>query len=143
MATEGPDYRGSRVRTIDANDVDASEILGSAVERREDPALLTGDAKYTDDIQRPNMVHMALTRSPHGHARVVDVDTSEAEAMDGVVGVYTGIVLFYLWGALVVAYGFARGDWADRATAMMDERGSRDAGDAAVGDGWDDEVDED
>lgn len=43
----------------------------------------------------------------------------------GVTGVYAGLVLFYRWSAAIVGWGFARGDWADRATAMMDERGSR------------------
>ncbi len=45
----------------------------------------------------------------------------------GVVGVYAGIVLYYVWATLVVGWGFARGDWASRATAMMEER-SADAG---------------
>ncbi len=88
MAAEGS-AREARVRTVDADDVDASEILGSAVERREDPTLITGDAEYTDDIQLPDMVHMAILRSQFGHAKIEDIDTSAAEAMDGVVGVYT------------------------------------------------------
>jgi len=77
------------IKTIEAGDVDVDEILGSSVERREDPALITGRAEYTDDIQRPNMVHMAVVRSPYGHAKVLDVDTTEAENMDGVIAVYT------------------------------------------------------
>lgn len=91
MATE---ERGSTrdegVRTVDPDDVDAAEILGSAIERREDPALLTGEAEYTDDIQRPEMVHLAFLRSQYGHARIDSIDTTPAETMDGVVGVYTG-----------------------------------------------------
>jgi MATE family multidrug resistance protein len=42
----------------------------------------------------------------------------------GVVGVYVGVVLFYVWGALVVAAGFYWGGWAARATDMMEERGT-------------------
>jgi putative MATE family efflux protein len=42
----------------------------------------------------------------------------------GVTGVYAGVVLFYAWGALVVAVGFVRGDWAARAADMMAARGS-------------------
>jgi carbon-monoxide dehydrogenase large subunit len=85
MATD-PD-RG--VQSIDPDDVDAADILGSAIERREDPALLTGDAEYTDDIELPKMVHMAIKRSQHAHARIDGIDTSEAEALDGVVEVIT------------------------------------------------------
>ena len=77
------------VQSIDPDDVDAADILGSAIERREDPALLTGDAEYTDDIELPNMVHMAIKRSQHAHARIDGIDTSEAEAMDGVIEVFT------------------------------------------------------
>jgi len=42
----------------------------------------------------------------------------------GVVGIYAGIMLYYAWAFLVVAYGFRYGGWADRATAMMAERGT-------------------
>jgi carbon-monoxide dehydrogenase large subunit len=77
------------IETTSAEDIDPAEILGSAIERREDPALITGDAEYTDDIQIPRMTHMAVKRSQHAHAKVVDVDTSAAEAMDDVVAVFT------------------------------------------------------
>ena len=89
MATEerrsGPDG----VETVDADDVDAADILGSAIERREDPSLLTGDAEYTDDIQLPDSAHAAILRSQYAHARIEGIDTSEAEAMDDVVDVFT------------------------------------------------------
>ncbi len=77
------------IESVDPDDVSAADILGSAVERREDPALITGDAEYTDDIQLPNTAHLAVVRSQYGHARIEDVDTSEAEEMPGVLGVYT------------------------------------------------------
>ncbi|WP_435125663.1 xanthine dehydrogenase family protein molybdopterin-binding subunit [Halobaculum sp. D14] len=77
------------IDSIDPDDVDAADILGSAIERREDPALVTGDAEYTDDIQLDGMLHMAVLRSQYGHARLRDVDTTAAEEMDGVVAVYT------------------------------------------------------
>ena len=77
------------IETIDAEDVDVEDVLGSAIKRREDPSLITGRAEYTDDIQRPNMAHMAVTRSQYGHATIESIDTSEAEAMDGVIAVYT------------------------------------------------------
>jgi len=77
------------VQSIDPDDVDAADILGSAIERREDPALLTGDAEYTDDIELPNMVHVAIKRSQHAHARIDGIDTSDAAGMDGVLDVIT------------------------------------------------------
>jgi carbon-monoxide dehydrogenase large subunit len=77
------------IETTSAEDIDPAEILGSAIERREDPALITGDAEYTDDIQIPRMTHMAAKRSQHAHAKVESVDTSGAEAMDEVVAVFT------------------------------------------------------
>ncbi|MFB6107739.1 MAG: xanthine dehydrogenase family protein molybdopterin-binding subunit [Haloplanus sp.] len=77
------------VESFDPDEVDAADILGSAIERREDPALLTGDAEYTDDIELPGMAHVAIKRSQHAHARIEGVDTSEAEEMDDVLAVYT------------------------------------------------------
>lgn len=48
----------------------ASRILGSGIKRREDPRLITGQAKYTDDFALPGMVYMSVVRSPYGHARI-------------------------------------------------------------------------
>ncbi len=77
------------IDSVDPDEVSAADILGSAIERREDPALVTGDAEYTDDIQLRDTAHLAVVRSRYGNARVEAVDTSEAETMDGVIGVYT------------------------------------------------------
>ena len=77
------------IDSVDPDDVDAADILGSAIERREDPSLITGDAEYTDDIELPNTAHMAILRSRYAHADIEDVDTSGAEEMDGVIGAYT------------------------------------------------------
>ena len=77
------------IESLDPDEVTAADILGSAIERREDPALITGDAEYTDDIQLADMAHMSVVRSRYGHARIEGVDTSEAEEMPGVIGVYT------------------------------------------------------
>src|SRR4029077_11702950 len=68
----------------------ASRILGSAIRRREDPRLVTGQAKYTDDFALPGMVYMSVVRSPYAHARIRRIDTKKAAAMPGVLGVYTG-----------------------------------------------------
>jgi carbon-monoxide dehydrogenase large subunit len=68
----------------------ASRIFGSAIKRREDPRLVTGQGKYTDDFVMPGMTYMSVVRSPYAHARITRVDTSKAASMPGVVGVYTG-----------------------------------------------------
>lgn len=67
-----------------------TRIFGSAIKRREDPRLITGKARYTDDIKLPGLLHMAIVRSPHAHANIKSIDASAATAMDGVVAVFTG-----------------------------------------------------
>src|SRR5204862_81049 len=49
-----------------------------------------GKGNYLDDIELPGMLHMAILRSPHAHARVKSVDTAAAGAMPGVIAVVTG-----------------------------------------------------
>lgn len=51
---------------------------------------MTGLTQYTDDITLPRMLHAKILRSPHAHANIVDIDLSEALAMDGVAAVITG-----------------------------------------------------
>ncbi len=67
-----------------------ASVFGTAVKRREDPELITGKGKYTDDLTLPGMLHAAIVRSPHAHARIKGIDTAEAAAAPGVVAVYTG-----------------------------------------------------
>ncbi|HXV92886.1 MAG TPA: xanthine dehydrogenase family protein molybdopterin-binding subunit, partial [Pseudonocardia sp.] len=64
-------------------------MVGASVVRKEDPALLTGRGRYVDDITLPGTVHMAFVRSFSAHARIVSLDTAEAAAMPGVLGVWT------------------------------------------------------
>ncbi len=51
---------------------------------------MAGLAKYTDDIALPRMLFARILRSPHAHARIVSIDTSAAEAMEGVHAVVVG-----------------------------------------------------
>ncbi|MXY98087.1 MAG: molybdopterin-dependent oxidoreductase [Gemmatimonadetes bacterium] len=67
-----------------------TRLFGSGIRRREDPRLITGQASYTDDIKLAGLVHAAILRSPHGHARITGIDTSAAAAAPGVIAVYTG-----------------------------------------------------
>ena len=71
--------------------------MGSSVLRKEDPALLTGQADFTDDIRLPGMLHFALLRSPHAHARIRSIDVSAAKERPGVVEVFTGEDLAGEW----------------------------------------------
>jgi carbon-monoxide dehydrogenase large subunit len=53
----------------------------------EDGRLVTGAARYLDDLRVPDLAHLAFVRSPHAHARVVAVDTAPARRAPGVVAV--------------------------------------------------------
>jgi len=63
---------------------------GQAVRRIEDPALVQGQGQYTDDVSHPGQTHLVFLRSPYAHAVIKQVDTASAQAMDGVVAIYTG-----------------------------------------------------
>jgi carbon-monoxide dehydrogenase large subunit len=64
--------------------------VGTRVRRKEDPPLLTGEARYVDDLQIPGSLWVAILRSPVAHARIRSIDTSAARSMPGVVEVFTG-----------------------------------------------------
>ena len=64
--------------------------IGQAVLRKEDPELLTGQARFVDDLTLPGMVWMAVVRSPYAHARIKAVDVSKALAAEGVVAAFSG-----------------------------------------------------
>ena len=63
--------------------------IGSRVKRKEDVRLLRGIGKYVGDIHRAGMVHAAILRSTHAHARIVKIDAAPALKLPGVVGVLT------------------------------------------------------
>lgn len=65
-------------------------VIGQSIKRREDPRLITGEAKYLDDIQIPGMAHAAILRSPYAHAKIKSINTAKAKAHPGVIGVFTG-----------------------------------------------------
>ncbi|HZP89504.1 MAG TPA: xanthine dehydrogenase family protein molybdopterin-binding subunit, partial [Actinomycetota bacterium] len=73
-------------------------FVGQPVLRKEDPELLTGRARYVDNISLAGMVWMAVVRSPFAHARIRRIDPSRAEGMPGVLGVFTAADLEGEWG---------------------------------------------
>jgi CO/xanthine dehydrogenase Mo-binding subunit len=64
--------------------------VGAPITRKEDARLTTGRGRYLDDISRAGLLHCAMLRSPHAHARVVSIDASGAAGMPGVFAVLTG-----------------------------------------------------
>ncbi len=63
--------------------------VGQPVLRNEDPALVQGKGRYTDDIQAPGQVYMAMVRSSQAHGIIRSIDTESARAMPGVLAIYT------------------------------------------------------
>jgi aerobic carbon-monoxide dehydrogenase large subunit len=64
--------------------------IGASLPRANAKRLLSGRGQYVDDVQLPRMLHAALLRSPHAHARITRLDVSEAARAPGVVRVLTG-----------------------------------------------------
>ncbi len=64
--------------------------VGQALRRKEDPRLITGRARYIDDISLPGTLWAALVRSPEAHAKIVSIDASAAREREGVHAVFTG-----------------------------------------------------
>ena len=73
--------------------------IGSPVARKEDPELLTGQARFIDDLVVPGMVWMAVVRSPYAHARITSVDLGAAREAEGVVAAFSGADLADQWAA--------------------------------------------
>ena len=67
--------------------------VGQPVRRVEDQRLITGQGRYTDDINLPGQAHGYVLRSPTAHARITRLDTSAAKAAPGVLLVLTGAEL--------------------------------------------------
>ncbi len=67
-----------------------AKYVGQAMKRVEDPRLITGSAKYLEDIQLPAMTYAAILRSPHAHAKIKSINTDKAKKLPGVIGVFTG-----------------------------------------------------
>lgn len=85
-------------RDVIAGDLPASALeedavgasyIGANVRRLDAPSKVSGRLKYAADIKMMDMLQMQVLRSPHPHATIVSIDTSEAEAMEGVACVIT------------------------------------------------------
>ncbi len=92
---EGSDMNGTT--TTDH----AGRYTGARVTRVEDPRFLMGRGTYVDDITLPGLLHAAFVRSPHAHAKVLQVDLEAARALPGVVAAFSGRDLIGQVGDLV------------------------------------------
>jgi len=64
--------------------------VGQPVRRTEDPVLVQGQGRYTDDVNLPGQAYAVFVRSRHGHGVIKSIDTAAAKAMPGVLSIYTG-----------------------------------------------------
>ena len=64
--------------------------IGRPIPRLEDPPLLRGEARFLDDLDLAGQGHVAFLRSSHAHARILEIDSTEAAGMPGVLCVLTG-----------------------------------------------------
>ncbi|MBI3686998.1 MAG: xanthine dehydrogenase family protein [Actinobacteria bacterium] len=65
-----------------------TKLFGEPIPRREDPRLVSGAGRYLDDLG-PDALAVAFVRSPHAHARIIDIDVTDALDVDGLVAIYT------------------------------------------------------
>jgi len=78
--------------------------IGKARRRKEDARLITGRTRWTDNLQLPGMLHMAILRSAAAHARITHIDASAARRVPGVHAVFTGADLAGEQGSLPCAW---------------------------------------
>ena len=85
--------------TLETPTTEAKKYVGGGVLRKEDPELLTGQARFVDNITLPGMLWVTLVRSPYAHARIKSVDASRATEAEGVIAVLSGEELAGEWAA--------------------------------------------
>jgi CO/xanthine dehydrogenase Mo-binding subunit len=67
--------------------------VGKSTLRQDAPDKLTGRTRYAGDLALPGLLHARFVLSPYAHARIVNIDTAAAEAIPGVVAVFTSKTL--------------------------------------------------
>jgi carbon-monoxide dehydrogenase large subunit len=82
----------------------AEPEVGRARLRKEDARLITGRTRWTENITVPGMLHMAILRSPHAHARITRVDVSGAAGAPNVIAAFSGADVADTQGALACAW---------------------------------------
>ncbi|MGA8461336.1 MAG: molybdopterin cofactor-binding domain-containing protein, partial [Streptosporangiaceae bacterium] len=82
----------------------ATRIVGQPLRRKEDLRIITGQARWTDNLAVPGLLHMAIARSPMAHARITRADVSATLEQPGVVAAFTGADLAGEYGSLPTAW---------------------------------------
>ncbi|HMM77111.1 MAG TPA: xanthine dehydrogenase family protein molybdopterin-binding subunit [Gammaproteobacteria bacterium] len=70
--------------------MNSGKWVGRALKRKEDRRLLVGEGQYVADMKLPRMVYAGFVRSPHAHAKILEIDATRALAVPGVIAVMTG-----------------------------------------------------
>src|ERR1700731_4616547 len=70
--------------------IDDRFAIGQPVSRSEDPVLLRGEGRYSDDVSLPGQAYAVMVRSPHAHGVIRDIDIIAARTMPGVLAATTG-----------------------------------------------------
>jgi len=81
----------------------AGRVTGQPVRRKEDARVITGQARWTDNLTLPGLAHLAIVRSPMAHARIGKADVSAALEQPGVIAAFTGRDLAPDYGSLPTA----------------------------------------
>ncbi|WP_147108353.1 xanthine dehydrogenase family protein molybdopterin-binding subunit [Nesterenkonia populi] len=92
-------------------------LVGSSAARREDPRLLSGRGRFVDDMHAPGMLHAVFVRSAHAHARLIGIDSAEAQQMPGVAAVFTAEDLRL--GPIVAGLDRPAKEWAETAMPIL------------------------
>ncbi|MCZ6753914.1 MAG: hypothetical protein O7E49_01260, partial [Gemmatimonadetes bacterium] len=95
-------YGGSAASEIGDQDIPPFSVIGQPLPKIDAAAKCLGRTKFADDIVLPRMLAAKMLRSPHPHARIVSIDTSRAQALEGVKAVITGSDMPNAFGILPV-----------------------------------------
>jgi len=94
-----------QVKPVDTAGAEPVRSIGEYVPMVDGPEKASGSAKYTADFVSGDALEAAIYRSPHAHAEILEIDTSEAEATPGVHAVLTGNDCDKTYGVLPIARG--------------------------------------
>lgn len=96
-----------------------ARTVGRRAKRIEDPALLRGKGRFTDDITLPGMLHAAFVRSQYAHANLGKIDVAAALAVPGVHAVYTAETIRPALTRLRMPLGFPTKSLPDNTTPFV------------------------
>ena len=82
------------------------KLVGQRIKRREDPRLIQGRGTFVDDVKVAGLLHLAFKRSDIAHGRILSIDISAAQAMDGVEAVFTGAQIAEMLGPMPIGTPF-------------------------------------